>query len=79
MSLTDHSLHIAKSKIDQFLLRDQFVEDYTNSNILDNYIVYNSLKGTGRPPSWDYYMNNLDGHMKTISQKGKFFDSRSVR
>ena len=48
-------------------------------SILENYEVFNSLKGYGEPAKWDYYLYNLDGHMKTISQKGSFLDSKTVK
>lgn len=77
--ITEHNLQKSREKINEFILSDQFIEDYSNSNIRDNYIIYNSLKGLGKPPKWDYYMYNLDGHQKTISQKGSFIDSKSVK
>jgi len=76
--ITEHNLQKSREKINEFILSDQFIEDYSSSNIRDNYIIYNSLKGLGKPPKWDYYMYNIDGHLKTISQKGSFIDSKSV-
>lgn len=78
VSTTENSLLKAKYEIDLFLYSDQFIEDYSNSNILDNYIVFNSLKGHGSQARWEYYNYNLNGHYKTISQKGGFIDSKSV-
>jgi len=76
--ITEHNLQKSREKINEFILSDQFIEDYSSSNIRDNYIIYNSLKGLGKPPKWDYEMYNIDGHLKTISQKGSFIDSKSV-
>lgn len=76
--ITEHNLQKSREKINEFILSDQFIEDYSSSDIRDNYVVYNSLKGIGKPPKWDYYMYNIDGHLKTISQKGSFIDSKSV-
>jgi hypothetical protein len=78
VSKTDHLLHKAQSRIDNFLLMDQFLEDYSSQSILNNYQIFNNKKGIGKPPKWEYYMYNLDGHVKTIIQKDPFIDSRTV-
>ena len=78
-SLTEHKLNKSSQKIKKFLSSDQFIEDYSNLNINENYSVYNSLVGVGIPSQWDYFMYGLDGHGQTISQKGAFQDSKSVK
>ena len=73
----EHSLIVDKAKIDDFLIRDEFQEDYLSKSIFDNYEIINNKKGVGEPSKWDYHMYNLDGHSKTISQKGKFIDPKT--
>ena len=77
VSRMEHLLKIDKSHIDNFLIRDQFNEDYLSKSILDNYDIVNNKKGVGEPSKWDYYMYNQDGHSKTIAQKESFIDSKS--
>jgi hypothetical protein len=76
--ITEHYLQKLREKINEYILSDQFIEDYSSSDIRDNYIIYNNLKGLGKTAKWDYYMYNVEGHLKTISQKGSFIDSMSV-
>jgi hypothetical protein len=78
VSKTEHLLRKAQSRIDNFLLMDQFLEDYSSQSVLNNYQIFNNKKGIGKPPKWEYYMYNLDGHVKTIMQKDPFIDSRTV-
>jgi hypothetical protein len=66
-----------KAKINKMNRRTDFVEDYNSKDIKDKYIVFNSLTGKGQPAKWDYSLLNLNGHFKTISQKGSFIDGRS--
>ena len=73
----EHSLLNDKKIIEEFLIRDEFQEDYINASIFENYEIINNKKGVGEPSIWDYHMYNLEGHSKTISQKGKFIDSKS--
>jgi hypothetical protein len=73
----EHMLKVDKTRIDNFLKRDQFTEDYTSKSIFDNYEIINNKKGVGEPSKWEFYMYNLDGHSKTIMQKESFIDSKS--
>ena len=78
MTKTEEHLKNAKDKINSFLKRDSFIEDYSAKDILDNYEIFNSKKGSGSPSKWEYYMYNLNGHIKTIMQKDSFIDNRTV-
>jgi hypothetical protein len=78
VSKTEHKLKKSQSRINNFLLMDQFIEDYSSQSILNNYQIFNNKKGIGKPPKWEYYMYNLDGHIKTIVQMDPFIDSRTV-
>jgi hypothetical protein len=73
----EHKLRRLKNEAVKDSLRDNFMEDYSTSNILENYEIFNSGKGLGETPKWDYYMYNLDGHLKTIHQVGEFIDNRT--
>lgn len=73
----EHKLRRLKSEAVKDSLRDNYMEDYSMSDILENYDIFNSAKGIGETPKWEYYMYNLDGHLKTIHQLGEFMDNRT--
>jgi len=72
-----HLARKLKGKIEKLNRRSDFVEDYNSKSIEEKYYVFNSLLGKGQIAKWDYYLYNLNGHFKTISQKGNFIDNRS--
>jgi len=73
---TEYNLKMAKYKISQFLIRNEFTETY-QTDIFTVYSVFNSKKGKGKPSKWEYYPYNIGGHFKVIKQENAFMDNRS--
>jgi hypothetical protein len=73
---TEFNLKMAKFKISQFLIRNEFAETYQN-DIFSVYSIFNSKKGKGKPSKWEYYPYNIGGHFKVIKQENAFMDNRS--
>lgn len=68
-----------KKIFEEFMIRNNFHEDYTYESINTNYKIFNSLTGipAETPAEWSYYPYNLEGRKTVIIQKNKFFDTRS--
>jgi hypothetical protein len=77
ISNINHEKLIAEQRVKSFYIREAFNEDYSNNDLLQVYDIFTSKKGKGNPPKWEYFMYNLDGHVKVISQKGNYQDNRT--
>jgi len=75
---TEHRLLSYQKEIMRLMIKDEFKEDYRNNDIYKNYEVFSSELGVGKKPEWKYSLYNLDGHLKTIVQTGRFMDNKTV-